>query len=239
MIMEKKQAVSKKTAALEHKRVLSYLEKHPDFFMRDTQKTRELLKKIRLRHPTRGNEISLITYQNQLWREEADTARKHFEEIAEIVRHDRKLQGTIHISFCILLSAQNLEDFCRLLDETLRTRFEVGASRLILFGKVPLRPFYQRKTLGRAPKSVRQLLSQDEPIVLPKRGEISDYFFATPEDKHSSFLVLPLRYFNTLIAALCLADEDAQRFMPEMPSTLMDFFADIIAAELYRHLKEE
>lgn len=232
-------AAVKVTAAQERKQVMSYLERHPDFFARDTRGTRQLLKKIRLTHPTSGKEISLMAYQNQVWREEADYAKKCFDEVAEIVRHDRKLQGLVHISFCTLLCAQDLADFCKLLNELLRARFQVNVSRLILFGRVPQKPYYQRKDLGRAPKNIKELLAKQEPSIVPEQGDISDYFFNTLLGDLTSFLILPLHYGKTNIGALCLADANAQRFIPDMPSTLMDFFADIIAAELYRHLREK
>ena len=225
-----------KQPPLSSQKVIAYLTKRPDFLAANKPEIKELVKKLRLTHPTSGKEISLLMYQNRLWREEAEELKKIYDDSADLIFYERELQNIIYRAFLMLGKAKSLSQFCRSLDATLGSEFRVNAKRLVFFSKAPLLPYYQTKSLARAPKSVQGILSRQHPTIIQNHKEISAYFFDGEAADLTSYLLLPLRTRRKAFAILCLGDKNLHRFDPEMPILLMSFFADLIARELEKHL---
>jgi len=220
--------------AINAKMVMAYLTKHRDFFAQDSKKMRELIKELRLVHPASKREVSLMMYQNHLLRKEAEETKKHYTAIREIVLYERDLQKLVFIAYKEMEKAQNLPQFCQIIDTLLNREFGVQVKRLVIFTKAPLLPYYHIKSYIKAPTKIQELIEAAEPTASDSK-EVGSYFF--DEQPLGSYLILPLRTKKRPFAVLCLGDKSKQRFKPDTPNLLMHFFAAILARELHLHLK--
>lgn len=223
-----------KKPAINAKMVMAYLTKHQSFFAQDTKSMRELIRKLRLIHPASKREVSLMMYQNHLLRKEAEETKEHYAAIREIILYERDLQKLVFTAYQEIEKAQNLPQFCQIVDTLLSQEFGVEAKRLVFFTKVPLLPYYQIKSYTKMPAKLQKLMAAGEPTASTAK-EVGSYFF--DEQPFGSYLILPLRTKKKPFAVLCLADKSKQRFKPDTPNLLMHFFATILARELDLQLK--
>ncbi len=223
-----------KKSAMNAKMVMAYLIKHRDFFAQDSKKMRQLIKELRLIHPASKKEVSLMMYQNHMLRKEAEETKKHYAAVREIILYERDLQKLVFTAYQEIEKAQNLPQFCQIIDTLLGREFGVQAKRLVIFTRAPLLPYYHIKSYAKAPTRVQELMEAAEPAASAAK-EVGSYFF--DEQPLGSYLILPLRKRKKPFAVLCLGDKSKQRFKPDTPNLLMRFFAAILARELHLHLK--
>lgn len=225
-----------KKPAVNAKAVMTYLTKHPDFFTKDSNRMRELIKQLRLVHPASKREVSLMMYQNHLLRQEMEETKKYYGAVRRVIQYERELQQLVFTSYQEMEKAQNLPQLCRTVDSLLGKEFNTQEKRLVFFTKAPLLPYYHIKSYPKAPAKVQELMAVTEPSASHSK-EVGKYFFDEQATKLGSYLILPLRVKKKPFAVLCLGDKNKQRFEPDAPNLLMHFFASILARELHHHLK--
>ena len=114
---------------LSEERVHDYLERHDDFFERNSQ----LLSSLRLPHVS-GGTVSLVERQVSVLRQKDLKLERKLKELLAVARANDTLAAKIHQLTLALFAAADVGAVLKCVESALRTGFDADQSILVLFG---------------------------------------------------------------------------------------------------------
>lgn len=222
---------TKKKATITRKQVLDYLAAHPDFFASSTGKTQEVLFNLQIPHDRPENTISLLEYQNNLWRERAEMAENGQKTILADLQYNINVTKEMCRATLSIADSRDLASLASALDKIFKDNFKLEAYKLALFSKAPKSKFYSSWDRNSLPKELATILEKKTIHTgdLPKL--VQDLFFGNNKQELKSFACMPI--YNSsqkrLLAVICLGSNSAERFSRDLLTDSITFLFDMIS----------
>lgn len=108
--------------------VVRYLQENPDYFERHT----ELLEVLRIPHASRGQAVSLIERQVDLFRDKHEQAARQLAELLEMARENDGIAERLHRFAIALIDCGPLDDVLDTAQGLLRQEFGLDAVAILL-----------------------------------------------------------------------------------------------------------
>lgn len=250
--------VTKKKASITRKQVLDYLASHPDFFNGSGSKTQEVLFNLRIPHEKPENTISLLEYQNNLWRERAEMAESGQKTILSDLQYNINVTKEMCRATLAIAESHDLNSLCMVLDKVFKEYFKLQAYKLVFFSKPPKSKLYSSWNKSSLPKELSSILDKktlyagELPMIVQDlffgkatatgKGKVKDKAKNKDGDKDhdqlKSFACMPI--YNSskkrLIAVICLGSNVAERFSRDLLTDSISFLFDMIAVQLEQNL---
>lgn len=222
---------------LSAQQVADYLRNHLDFFNADNPDINKLIQDIRIPYNEDKNTISLLAYQNRLWRKKAMDAEEEYRMLASSLDYNRKLITLIHKVILCVIKAEDLQGLCAELNKIFIKEFKVSAYKLIVFSRLPKSDFYVSKNKELIPKEVNRILSRKKLTSGALSPLVKEYLFGKSKEVGESFLCAPLHSERSFFAILCLSSKDKNRFNQDLLTDYIDFLIEIIRTKLLSYIK--
>lgn len=212
--------------------IASYLEQHPDFFLRHP----EVLEQLDLRHHAAKGTVSLIERQVQVLRDRNHTLDRQLRELVAIARENDVLAARLHRFALAMADSASLDDVFDNAYEMLRREFKLDAVAIIVQSQ-PNTAFPRSEFVGNDPRVravLRQFSRSAKPICGGKHDEsMTKYLFGAqaPSVKSSALIPFGARGPN---AVLCLGSHDPRRFHSGMGTVYLVQIADILMHSIAR-----
>lgn len=216
--------------------VHDFLQDNPDFFERHGA----LLGSLRLPHVA-GGTVSLVERQVSVLRQKDLKLERKLKELIEVARANDLLAGKIHQLNLQLLTAGNLGETLKYVEESLRAGFGADQSILVLFGNPGS---YQDMGVGRFFLAMQR---DDESLQAfdtflqgsgPRCGQIRDtqrdFLFGQETDEIGSAALIPLGK-KSEFGFLAIGSVDANRFHPGMSIDFLTRLGELVAGALNRY----
>lgn len=232
---------TKKKTSVTRTQVLDYLADHPDFFASSTGKTQEVLFNLRIPHDRPENTISLLEYQNNLWRERAEMAESGQQTILSDLQYNVNVTKEMCRATLILSQSKDLTTLCAALEKIFKDNFKLPAYKLVFFSQSPSSPktppkskLYSSWDINTLPKDLSAILHKQD-IHTGDLPEIAqELFFGAAKKDLKSFACAPI--YNSskkrLLAAICLGSNSVERFSSDLLTDSISFLFDMIAINL-------
>lgn len=218
------QTAEQVTPAITEADVEAYLERHPDFFERHEQ----LLQKLSLPHDS-GRAISLVERQVHLFREQRDALRAELSGLIGIARQNDQLFARSKRLLMQLLDAGSLEEIANVLDETIRSDFNLQSGTLTILTDVePASQCGALRYLDRetARAIFGEALDEEKPLFGRLRQDYREALFSQP-DEVGSAAVIPVRR-NYCLGLIAVSSEQEDYFDSSMGSLFMTYISDTL-----------
>ncbi len=233
----------KKTAApvanrLSRAKVLDHLAAHPDFFLTESKRSREVVKNLLFPDDDHSNHhsnvVSLTDYQNKMLRREAEQRRDQTERDRMTASRNYQLMLKMHRGCLALLAAGDTQKLALVLDHLLREDLGTEHYSFILFKRVPKSPLYLQKRPAAMMREVTDILREKSPVYGRDMSELlQDALGGSKVSPVSSYLCLPLHSARACLGLLCFFSADADRFGGDDKEThLVEFFQSVLAFSL-------
>lgn len=216
--------------------VHDYLERHDDFFERNSQ----LLSSLRLPHVS-GGTVSLVERQVSVLRQKDLKLERKLKELLAVARANDTLAAKIHQLTLALFAAADVNAVLKCVESALRTGFDADQSILVLFGDPDL---FDDVKIGRffrpidrndgALKAFDTFLQSDAPRCGQVRDAQRDFLFGEGTDEVGSVALVPLGS-NPQIGFLAIGSADSERFHPGMSIDFLSRLGDLVAGALKRY----
>lgn len=204
--------------------VEAYLERHPDFFERHEQ----LLQKLSLPHDS-GRAISLVERQVHLFREQRDALREELSGLISIARQNDQLFARSKRLLMQLLDAESLEEVANVLDERIRSDFNLqsGTLTILTSSEMPSQCGALRYLDAEQARAIfGEALDEEKPLFGRLRQEYRDALFSQPEQVGSA-AVIPVRR-NYCLGLIAVSSEQEDYFDSSMGSLFMTYISDTL-----------
>ena len=204
--------------------VEAYLKRYPDFFERHER----LLETLTLPHDS-GGAISLIERQLYLFREQRDALRRELAGLIGIARQNDQLFARSKRLLMRLLEASSLEEIANVLDETIRSDFDLQSATLTLLvsGEGPSQCGALRYLDADRARSIFGVaLDEVSPLFGRLRQEYRDALFTSPKEVGSG-AVIPVRHHECL-GLVAVSSEQEDYFDSSMGSLFMTYISDTL-----------
>jgi len=218
------QTAEQVTPAITEADVEAYLERHPDFFERHEQ----LLQTLSLPHES-GRAISLVERQVHLFREQRDALREELSGLIGIARQNDQLFARSKRLLMQLLDAGSLEEIANVLDETIRTEFDLQSATLTILtsAEAPSQCGALRYLAAEQARAIfGEALDEEKPLFGRLRQEYREALFSQPEQVGSA-AVIPVRR-NYCLGLIAVSSEQEDYFDSSMGSLFMTYISDTL-----------
>ena len=233
--MSKKKPITK---PLSSSVVQEYLRNNLDFFATNNKDIQQLLYDIKVPHESGANTISLLEYQNKLWRKKAMQAEEQQRLLFSDINYNRDVMSIIHKAALQVINAADLQSLCRELEEIFIKDFKITSYSLVFFISLPESKQYTYKSRNTVPREVLRILDDKKLFSGALPPIMREFFFGAQGKKLSSFLCAPLYNSRAPFAVLCLASEEETRFSRELLTDYVGFLVEAIRATMIRHIKD-
>ncbi|MCH9665704.1 MAG: DUF484 family protein [Gammaproteobacteria bacterium] len=216
------------------KQVLDYLKQNPSFFTATDSKTQEVLADIRIPHEKVPNTISLLEYQNEIWRERAEMAESSQKSILSDLQYNINVMKEMSRAVLRLAEGYDLATLCAALDKVFKEDFKVQAYKLVFFAKVPKSNLYSRWEKTSLPKELTKILDKKSLCVGELPPIVRDLFFEDDKKSLESFACMPIYTSSKkrILAVICLGSKEPERFSRDLLTDSITFMFEIIALNL-------
>lgn len=211
--------------------IAEYLQRHPDFFLRQ----RELVAELRIPHDVRPAR-SLIEYQVQVLRDETARLRSHLDELLRIARSNDRLMRQLHHLTLELLDADSLETVCDALRQSLRQSFHVDAVHIILITALPAQAnvsVWSPDHPGAA--RLAKLFGGDRPICGRLNDEDMRLAFGELATGIKSAALIPLADGATQ-GLLAIGSHHPEHYRPDQGTIFLRQLGALLGRAIQRHL---
>ena len=218
------QTAEQVTPAITEADVEAFLERHPDFFERHEQ----LLQKLRLPHDS-GGAISLVERQVHLFREQRDALREELSGLIGIARQNDQLFARSKRLLMQLLDAGSLEEIANVLDERIRSDFNLQSATLTVLTSTepPSQCGALRYLDAETARAIfGDALDEEKPLFGRLRQEYREALFSQPEQVGSA-AVIPVRR-NYCLGLIAVSSEQEDYFDSSMGSLFMTYISDTL-----------
>lgn len=209
--------------------VVSYLQQHPDFFKNHP----ELLETLFIPHPVRGNAVSLIERQLEIFRNRHGILEGRLMDLIEIAKDNDVISGRIHELTLALLNASTLEKLFENLEQVLTECFltdfltlkiitddkKIANGDFFLASDDPNLAVFREDFAGKLPRCAR--LRQSE----------LQFLFQDAASEVKSCAIIPVLYPG-LTALLVIGSKDEDRFCPDMGNLFLIQIGEIVGTRL-------
>lgn len=216
--------------------VHDFLQDNPDFFERHGA----LLTSLRLPHVA-GGTVSLVERQVSVLRQKDLKLERKLKDLIEVAKANDALAVKIHQLALKLLSARNLNETLRHVEESLRTGFGADQSILMMFGDpdeygdIEVGRFFQ--ALSRDDESLKPFdtfLQGSGPRCGQIRDAQRDFLFGRATDEIGSAALIPLGK-KSKVGFLAVGSVDANRFHPGMSIDFLTRLGELVGEALKRY----
>lgn len=209
--------------------VADYLRKHPDFFV-----TRpDILYDMELPHAP-ANAASLLERQASVLRNRNTELRHKLNELVGIAQDNDKLFSQIKSLGLMLLEADNLNELCGHIRQTLSRDFHLQHTALFL---------YRKKVTGNQqytachPRDLQNVLGDllrgQRIICTTLRKAEMHFLFPGYEQSEGSAILIPL-HFKQDLGLLAIGSTDPNHFNSGMDTSFARYIADILSRRLHQ-----
>lgn len=223
------------THGLSRKQVMDYLTNHPSFFSGKDAKTKEVLLQMQIPHEETFNTISLLEYQNSLWREKAEQIEMLHKTLLSDIKYNQDLVGRINKATLDLLMAKDLQTVCKVLEKIFKEDFTVTSYKLMLFGKLPKSKHYNLWEKSSLPRELTDILDRKELTYGSFSPLVQELFFDKEKNKWASYLLAPLYAKKRIYGVICLTSQEEFRFSQDLLTDYIDFLFATIRITLDQH----
>ncbi len=229
---------AKKKPSITRTQVLDYLASHPDFFAGKGSKTQEVLFNLKIPHEIPTNTISLLEYQNNLWRERAEMAENGQRSILSDLQYNINVTKEMCRATLSIAESNDLNHLCTVLNKVFKEYFKLQAYKLVLFSKPPKSKLYTSWDKKSLPKELSTILDKKVLHVGKLPMIVQDLFFDKEKEGLESFACMPI--YNTskrqLLAVICLGSNVPERFSRDLLTDSITFLFDMISIHLEQSL---
>lgn len=221
------------------RKIVQYLQQHPDFFARHTA----LLTELYIPHQT-GDAISLVERQITAMREQKQQAQKKIKEFITNAEENERLSYVFQKLAIDLLETQSwqavFESANKLLSEQLGVD-EVTLRFLPHFKNSAIENDYYLPENAPESRFLQVFSDQQKPFCGQLELDQRILFFKEKAEKIASFALIPLQTKpeDPSFALLLLGSYDTRRFTPLHDTLFLTHIGAIISAALMRFLKKD
>lgn len=209
----------------EEKEVADYLVAHPGFFERHL----ELLRDLRIPHPSSGQAISLLERQVMTLRDQVKRYRSQFDDLIQVARENDRLSRQLHELTLALIEAHSLEEVLNTLQDELRSQFQADAVELRLFSTADLERAVNQGEPG--PALFRDFMSKGRPTCGVLQQEQLAYLFGSQAAETGSVALVPITGERTM-GILAIGSRDADRFHPGKGTDFLRRLGEVVSRTL-------
>ena len=209
----------------EEKEVADYLLAHPEFFERHL----ELLRDLRIPHPSSGQAISLLERQVMTLRDQVKRYRSQFDDLIQVARENDRLSRQLHELTLALIETHSLEEVLNTLQDELRSQFQADAVELRLFSTADLERAVNQGEPG--PALFRDFMSQGRPKCGVLKQEQLAYLFGSQAAETGSVALVPITGERTM-GILAIGSRDADRFHPGKGTDFLRRLGEVVSRTL-------
>lgn len=199
------------TTLPEEQDVAAYLQRHPDFFLRNEG----LLTDLRIPHAV-GGAVSLVERQVLRLREQKQELERRLQQLARTARNNEQLLERLQALILELIVSPDADTAIRLLDRALRDDFHADFVSLRLFGDVD-RP---EAIAADAPgiEALAPALAARKPVCGYLDPEQKAFLFGAHAGEVASAMLIPLceSACDACLGLLAIGSVDPKRYHSEM-----------------------
>ena len=222
----------KKESGVSASIVAEYLKNHVNFF----DEHPEVLRELEIPHQT-GGAVSLIERQVQVLRQDTRQLRQRIRDLVEIAKDNDQLMAKLHHVSTELVSAQNLDEYLQVLNESLLHDFAADAVSIRLLDAILGAPEASRDELVPAGHEAWQLfesiLTRGKPVCGRFNRQQLEFMFPGKEDDMKSVAVVPL-HSKGRMGMFCVGSADPNRFRAGMSTTFLAYLGEMASVVLNR-----
>lgn len=218
--------------ALPDETVASYLENHPDFFIRHP----ELSERIRIPHEC-GDAVSLLNYQVERLRERNRWLERRLHELVQVARENDRLAERLHRLTLDLMDSGDLDSVLHTLKEGLRGNFDADMVAVRLFDSGRLRDSHEEfiATGDAALAHFRRFIEDERPVCGNLPSEQADLLFGDSARKVASAALIPVAD-QRIMGLLAIGSYVRDRFHPSQGTVFLRQLGQVAGRALRPHL---
>lgn len=212
--------------------VADYLQRHPDFFERQSA----LLHSLRLPHDAGGPAVSLVERQVLVLRQKNLKLERKLKDLLDVARSNDALATRIHTLAMLMLAAPDQAGVVQVLEEQLRISFSADQSVLVVFEDPAGGPATGRflRVVDRndpAIASFRTFLQSNAPRCGQVRDAQRDFLFGTGNIEIGSVALVPLGQKSEL-GFLAVGSRNSDHFHPGMSIDFLARLGELVSCAL-------
>ncbi len=212
--------------------VVSYLEQHPDFFVRHP----DLVTQLRIPHEC-GEAVSLITHQVQVLRDRNRQYTRRLDELVRVARDNDRLSERLHRLTLDLLDSGDLDGVLQALKDGLREHFDADMVSVRLFDRDKLQAEHQDFV---APEDsnlshFRRFLGEERPICGTLAAEQIQFLFGDSATKVASAALIPV-CDRQVMGLLAIGSYQPDRFHVSQGTVFLRQLGQLAGRALRPHL---
>ncbi|SEI79308.1 hypothetical protein SAMN05421831_11087 [Allopseudospirillum japonicum] len=224
-------------AASNAAKVAAYLQQHPNFFIGRER----LLAELQLPHPSSGQAVSLLEYQNRYLREQLEVSNERLQHLIAHARNNDKLFERTRQLTLALLGVQDLSTLGELLTTQLARHFTLDACRLLLFA--PLEechlPLVAVSDLEQQAAILALLKQQNARCLSLNPSQQQLLSLQTAWQKESGSAVLVRLHHGRTQGVLVLASQDTHHFQADMGTLFAEYLGELLSRLLPRWISTD
>jgi len=207
-----------------------YLEKHPEFFMTHP----ELVRSLEIPHDS-GSAVSLLEHQVTLLRERNSQFHSRLDTLLEHAKeNDRKFARTRRFVLAAI-SAQNLAELSRAIEQSLYDDFGVEACSFIVFSESKYTDVRSEKILD-ANRHLSQILTSQKSICGKFTPTELNWLFAKQGMKSAA--IAPLQNIQ-MLGVLAVGNSDETFYRTGMGTLFLNYVSEVLAIIIPTLLQRE
>ena len=220
--------------------VAHFLQANPDYFT--SEAGRDLLRKIDVLDPDKGDSLSLLEYQVRLLRAESNKYARDLSSLAEIAANNKDILDELQIILIAAISAESFFDLVTTYERKWSERFGISTVRTLSFERSYPGLRNRQVVLEQAPDALHEAVLMDEIKAFGGSDELSDYI-GDQEARIRSWCALPLTVerseFLQLQFVICFGSKEPDGFTEGTDgTTLLQFMRGVLQVLMAKQLSK-
>lgn len=211
---------------MDARQVVEFLKANPEFFNQHT----EALESLQLRHPTKGEAISLLERQNLLLRDQLNQSQDVLEELIRNAKRNDRLFKQVRNLTLALIPTTSTTDMAYHVTNRLVTDFDVHHACILWLAdsseSLSIRPVKQLPELPGWDH--KQALCG--PVATPSLANLAKAAFGS-QVSIGSVAAAPIWQQEQLLGMLVLANQSPDHFVNSMDTLFLNHVANLIAVK--------
>ena len=228
-------ATAEKATIIKEEDVVSYLHKHPDFFLHNNA----LLAELTLPHPDTGSAVSLIERQVGVMREEKIRTEQQLKALHHTAQNNEQLLKRLQHLIVLLIQSDSLEQSIGYLRSALLDDFHADSVVVQLYDKELKQP-NSLDPSDPSLNSLKKLVGKNSCFCGRLTDEQKMILFGESASEISSVVVIPLpgtHHDEELLGLIAIGSVDPTRYTPDMGTVFINHLGAVINTIFISHME--
>ena len=228
-------AATEGVSSIQEEDVMTYLRKHPDFFLKNSA----LLADLTLPHPDTGSAVSLIERQIGVLREEKVRTTQQLKTLHQTAQNNEHLLTRLQHLIVLLIQSDSMEQTIGYLRSALLDDFHADSVVVHLYDRELKQP-NSIDPDDPSLKSLKALLDKCNCFCGRLTDEQKEALFAEHASEIASVVIIPLAgrgLDNAPIGMLAIGSVDPSRFSPDMGTVFINHLGAVINTIFISHME--